>query len=124
MTIRILIIDDDDRTRKLFRKILEREKYEVTEACDGKEGIKLFRNEPADLVITDIIMPEKEGIETIMDLRKEYPEVKIIAISGGGRVEAGSYLEVAKKIGAAQTLAKPFTPDELLEAITNVLDKK
>lgn len=124
MAERILIIDDDERTRKLFRKILEKAEYEVSEAPNGKVGIRLYHEQPADLIITDIIMPEKEGIETIMELRKEFPEIKIIAMSGGGRIDAGSYLDIAKKIGASEVLTKPFTPDELLEAITKVLDKK
>lgn len=124
MAAHILIIDDDDRTRKLFRKILEREGYHITESSNGKMGIKMYREEPADLVITDIIMPEKEGIETIIDLRKEFPKVKIIAMSGGGHIGAESYLEIAKKIGAAKTLAKPITNDELIETIAEVLHKK
>ena len=121
MAQRILIIDDDERTRKLFRKILEKEAYEVIEASDGNEGIKIYRQDPVDLVITDIIMPEKEGIETIMDLRKESPDVKIIAISGGGLEEAEAYLEIAKKMGAAEALTKPIKNDELLNKIKDIL---
>jgi DNA-binding NtrC family response regulator len=121
MTTHILIIDDDERTRKLFRKILETEGYQVSEASNGNEGIKLFRKEPADLVITDIIMPEKEGIETIMELRKDFPDVKIIAMSGGGLVEADSYLEMAKKMGATEVLTKPIKNDELLKIIKDIL---
>jgi DNA-binding NtrC family response regulator len=121
MTTHILIIDDDERTRKLFRKILETEGYKVSEASNGNEGIKLFRKEPADLVITDIIMPEKEGIETIMELRKDFPDVKIIAMSGGGLVEADSYLEMAKKMGATEVLTKPIKNDELLKIIKDIL---
>lgn len=123
MAERILIIDDDDRTRKLFRKILEREAYEVLEAANGKEGINLYRRESADLVITDIIMPEKEGIETIMELRREFPDVKIMAMSGGGHVDAESYLDVAKKMGAAETLTKPASPEELLKTISKIFEQ-
>ena len=123
MTQRILIIDDDERIRKLFRKILEAESYEVIEASDGNKGIKLYRKDPTDLVITDIIMPEKEGIETIIELKKDFPDVKIIAVSGGGLVEANSYLEMAKKMGATEVLTKPIKNEELLEIISEILEK-
>ena len=118
---RILVIDDDRQVRTLLRMILEREGHEVIEAPDGKVGIELYRNEPADVVITDIFMPEKEGLETIMDLRREYPEVKLIAISGGGRLKPHEYLVVARKLGARFTLTKPFERDGLLEAVTGIL---
>jgi len=94
---RILIIDDDAQILKMLRQILEREKYHVTEASNGKEGLRLYRENPADLVITDIIMPEKEGIEIIIELKRDYPDVKIIAISGGGRINPEDYLDIAKK---------------------------
>ncbi len=93
----------------------------MLEACDGKEGIKVSSNSPADLVITDIIMPEKEGIETIIELRQMSPEMKIIAISGGGRIGAETYLNIAKKFGAAFTFAKPIDRKELLDAIQEIL---
>ena len=89
----ILIIDDDDQIRRVLRKTLERDGYDVADAPNGKEGIRLYRENPADLVITDIIMPEKEGIETIRELRRDFPEVKIIAISGGGRIGPDSYFK-------------------------------
>lgn len=119
---RILIIDDDDQVRTLLRMILEREGHEVIEAPDGEVGVELYRKEPADVVITDIFMPEKEGLETIMDLRLEYPEVKLIAISGGGHLKAHEYLHMARKLGAQLTLTKPFERDELLEAVTGILE--
>ncbi len=78
------------------------------EAPDGKVALWIYKEKPADLIITDIIMPEKEGIETIMELKREFPDVKIIAISGGGKGDAGQYLDMAKKMGADNTLAKPF----------------
>ena len=80
---RILIIEDDEHVRGMLRKMLERIGYDVFDAPDGKEGLDFYRNTPVDLVITDILMPEKEGIQTIMELRREFPDVKIIAISGG-----------------------------------------
>ncbi len=117
----ILIIDDDEDVRFLLRDILEREGHEVRDASNGKKGLKLQRESPADLIITDIVMPEKEGIETIMELHREFPEVKIIAISGGGRNRPESYLRAAKKLGAHKTLEKPFERKDLLKTIRDVL---
>ena len=82
---RILIIDDEEKFRKMLRQMLERAGHEVVEAPDGKEGVKLYREKLTDLIITDIFMPEKEGIQTIKELKRDFPEAKIIAISGGGR---------------------------------------
>ncbi len=118
---RILIIDDEAPVRDLLRQMLEKEGYEVVEAREGDIGIRLFRENPADLIITDILMPEKEGIETILELRKVFPQVKIIAISGGGRMRNLDVLPVAKAFGAVRTLAKPFERKELLEAVRAVL---
>ena len=120
---RILIIDDDIQILKMLRKTLEREGHEVIDAADGNKGLRLYREDPTDLVITDIVMPEKEGIETIIDLRREFPEAKIIAMSGGGQIEAESYLSMAKRLGAQRTLTKPFQNEELLEAIEALVDK-
>ena len=97
--------------------------YEVVAAADGNKGLRLYREDPTDLVVTDIIMPEKEGIETIIDLRREFPEVKIIAMSGGGHGKPDSYLHMAKGLGAQRTLTKPFGKKELLEAIGALEDK-
>lgn len=119
---RILIIDDDTQFRQMLRQTLERAGYEVVEAADGNEGIKLFREAPTDLVITDIIMPGKEGIETIIELQREFPDVKIIAISGGGRIEAEEYLGFAKKLKVAGTFEKLFDREELLEAIEELFE--
>lgn len=120
---RILVIEDDTKIRKMLRKMLERAGYEVNEASDGLEGLKLYREEPADLVITDIIMPRKEGLETIMDLRREFPEVKIIAISGGGRLSPQPYLEVAEGFGAMRVFSKPFDLEDLQRAISELLEE-
>ena len=116
----ILIIDDDTQFRLMLRRILEKEGYEVFEAADGKQGLTCFRNTQTDLVITDIIMPEKEGVETIVALRKEYPSVKIIAISGGGRNAPGDYLTLAKKLGAHVTMEKPLNRNYLLEEVKHL----
>ncbi|MES0446525.1 MAG: PAS domain S-box protein [Desulfobacterales bacterium] len=117
----ILLIDDDAQIRTMLRQILETEGYEVVDASNGKEGIRLYREDPADLVITDIIMPEKEGIEMIMELKKDFPDVKIIAISAGGQIDAEKYLRTAKMLGAKFTFAKPFERKELLDAVKEIV---
>lgn len=119
---RILVIDDDVVFRQMLRKVLERAGYETTEAADGKEGIELFREAPADLVITDIIMPEQEGIETIQELKRDFPGVKIIAVSGGGRLDPKEYLKTAEQFGAVRTFNKPFDREEFLDAIRELLE--
>ena len=118
----ILVIDDDETIREILRAILEREGYRVLEAPDGGEGLKQFTETPTDLVITDLIMPGKEGIETIRDLRRKFPGVKIIAVSGGGRIGPDSYLKMAKGVGALRTLSKPFDVTVLLKAVEEVID--
>ena len=118
---RILIIDDDPQILDMLRQTLEREGHEIVDASDGKEGLKLYRENPTDLIITDLIMPEKEGIETIMELRRDFPDVKIIAISGGGRLDPGQYLSMAKSFGAQYTFAKPVERKELLQAVEGLL---
>jgi CheY-like chemotaxis protein len=114
---RILIIDDDSQILDMLRQTLERDGHEVVDASDGKEGLILYRKNPTDLIITDLIMPEKEGIATIMELRQDFPDVKIIAISGGGRLEPGQYLSMAKSFGVQYTFAKPVEREDLLEAV-------
>ena len=112
---RILLIDDDDSVRTMLCLTLAHFGHTVIEARDGKEGLELFQNANVDLLITDIVMPEKEGLEVLMELRKRHPPVKIIAISGG------DYLHMAKLMGAAKVLAKPFSSNVLIEAIDELL---
>ena len=119
---KILVIDDDKNIRSLLRDFLERDGYEVTEAENGKIGLRLLRENGADLVITDLIMPEKEGIETIREIRRDFSDVKIIAISGGGVVGPETYLEMAKSMGAHRVFDKPFNLKEMSEAIRELLD--
>lgn len=121
---RILVIDDDEQIRFLLQQMLEQEGFEVDVAQDGRIGMMLHRKNPAELVITDIIMPDQEGLETIQQFRQEFPKVKIIAISGGGRIGPESYLVLAKKFGAMKTFVKPIDRDELLEAIQELLNPK
>ena len=118
---RIIVIDDDVQIRVLLKEILQQEGYEVVDAPDGLEGVRLYRENPADLVITDIIMPEKEGLEIIRELRTDFPEVKIMAISGGGRIGPEPYLQIAERLGAKSILTKPIERDELIGAVRMAL---
>ena len=118
---RILLIDDEDGVRSTARKILEMAGHEVLEARDGGEGIALFRSGHFDLVITDLYMPGKEGIETIQDLIAANDSVPILAMSGGGGYAGRGALLDAELLGAGRTLAKPFSPDELRAAVDELL---
>jgi YesN/AraC family two-component response regulator len=118
---RILIIDDEPQIRSMLKLMLERDGYEVVEAPDGVEGISVYRQNPADLIITDLIMPNKDGIGMIIDLKKEFPEVKIIAMSGGGLNKPDGYLKGAKKLGASCTLTKPIDREEILRVVAAIL---
>ena len=122
---RILIIDDSEEFRKVFRLLLEDAGYEVAEACDGDEGIKVYEQQPADLVVSDVIMPGKEGVQMMVELKRKYPEIKIFAMSGGGIEEPNGYLESARVVGGAlRTFAKPFSFKEMLAAIKEELEGK
>ena len=118
---RILIIDDEPQIRSMLRLMLERDGYEVVEAPDGMEGIRAYRRKPADLIITDLIMPNKDGIGMIIELQKEFPDVKIIAMSGGGLNKPEGYLKGAKKLGADCTLTKPIDREKMLRAVKNTI---
>jgi DNA-binding response OmpR family regulator len=118
---RILLIDDDDPVRRVLSQTMIRAGHTVIEASNGKEGLDLFKSAKADLVITDIVMPGTEGTEVLLELRKKNPPVKIIAISGGGRQGTADYLKVARHLGASKVLAKPFSGDELIAAISELL---
>ena len=117
----VLVIDDDPAMRSTLRRILERDGHEVREAEDGDRGIRTFRAQPTDIVITDVLMPGKEGIETIVELREEAPEVRILVISGGGSMRVEAMLDDATAIGADASLAKPFTIDQLRNAVAALL---
>lgn len=120
---RILVIDDEPSILLMIKKMLEREGYLVDTAIDGKEGLDLFEINKPDLIITDIIMPQKEGLEIILDLRKKHPGLKIIAISGGGRIHSEGYLPSAKLFGANLVFQKPLIKNEFLSAIAQLLKK-
>lgn len=120
---RILIIDDDEQVREMLRLFLECAGYEVLIAADGRTGMDLFRTHPARLVITDILMPEQEGLETIMELHKAYPDVSVIAMSGGGHLPPDQYLSIAVKLGAIRTFFKPVDCSVLLDTIREILNE-
>ncbi len=118
---RILIIDDEPTAIHLLRKILERDGYEVLEARNGQEGVELFQQHPCELVITDMVMPVKDGLQTILDLRNLVSDLPIIAVSGGGTISKERYLTVAGYLGRVITIAKPFTIEEISEAVETLL---
>ena len=118
----ILVIEDDPAILLAFKLLLELEGHSVVTARNGQVGIDVFRNDQADLVLTDMIMPVKDGLKTIMELEKEFPDIKIIAISGGGVIEAGRYLDLAEHIGVKQTLTKPVTKEQLINAVNEALE--
>ena len=118
--MKILIVEDDPQVRNSTAQILERAGYDICQAEDGEIGLSTFREEKPDIVILDIIMPNKEGIEIIPELRTIRPSSKILAISGGGRSNAQDYLTLADVIGADATLAKPFERVELLAIVTKL----
>ena len=120
---RVLVIEDDVEMRSMMMCTLDRAGYETIGACDGREGLASFRRSPADLIITDIFMPEMDGVETIIELRRDFPDARIIAVSGGGRLSSDDYLPFAEKLGARLTLRKPFSPPELLSAVDQVLSE-
>lgn len=115
--MKILVIDDDHLVRYTLSRILQRNGYDVVTASDGKRGMALLQNEPPAVVITDIIMPEQEGIDTIIQIRREHPGIKIIAISGGGRLRNIDFLEMAHSLGADDVIRKPFEAEELLSRL-------
>jgi len=124
MRKRVLIIDDMQAIRTRLRQSLEKAGYEVLETSNGREGLEALQAHSFDLVITDIIMPEMEGIETIMRIRKNYPAMRILAISSGGSHEKSKLLGMARRLGAHDTLAKPFTQEALLASVRRMLGEK
>ena len=117
----ILVIDDESQIRTLLKKVLEREGYTVSEAADGVEGCAEYKRRTPNLVITDLTMPEKNGLETIKELVADNPNIRIIAISGGGQRFPEYFLDKAAKEGARILLKKPFSNQELLTAVAKAL---
>ncbi len=116
---RILVVDDEEDARSVACSFLEDAGYETSEASNSVEAIEILKRVHCDLVLTDLVMPEKEGAETVMELRKTYPDIGIIAMSGV--VGAEFYLRAARMLGAGMTLLKPFTREELLDAVEGML---
>ncbi len=121
---KILIMDDCGDFRALLRDILVEAGYEVLEAADGNEGLQLYHRNPVSIVIIDMLMPEKDGIETIMELRKTSSHAKIIAISGGGHIPPTDYLDMARVAGVDYTFTKPIDLNILLSTIRQILDNE
>lgn len=128
---KIIVIDDEEDVRIVLKQVLERAGYEVSVASGGREGIDMLREEGADVVITDVIMPGIDGVSTVKEIREKFRNTKILVISGGGNVAPMSYepdaisttafLTSAKKAGADRTLTKPFDRQELIETIRELL---
>lgn len=117
----ILVIEDNENMLRMVTDLLSRSGYQVLTAVDGVEGMKMYHQDKPDLVLTDIIMPDKEGLEVIMELCRENPRPKIIAMSGGGMMEPRTYLALAEKLGADEILQKPFRPSDLLTMLKKLL---
>jgi len=118
---KILVIDDDELTRSMICHALKKAGFEVLEAANGNDGVQKAKDDKPDLVVTDILMPDKEGIETILEIQALDRNIKIVAMSGGGATKNMTFLEMAKKAGAKYTLSKPFKPSVLLEIIDRAL---
>lgn len=118
--MKILVIDDEVYIREGLKHLLDIEGHDTTIASDGREALYMIDKNKPDLVITDIIMPEKDGVEVICKAKEKYPNLKIIAISGGGRISAHDYLKIAKQLGANSILTKPFSSKELICEINKV----
>ena len=118
---RILVIEDDEGVRSTMRELLQRAGHAVIDAANGRDGAAIFKDNVVDLVITDMIMPEQEGVETIQQILADRPATRIIAMSGGGRAKYFGFLGVAKALGALHTLTKPFTRQQLLETVEQCL---
>jgi DNA-binding response OmpR family regulator len=119
--MKILIIDDDDLIRLTIKNSLKKLGCAVLEAENGNTGVALFKKEHPDLVITDMLMPDKEGLETISEIRAVNPKAKIIAMSGGGSSRNMAFLQLAQKMGASRVMSKPIKPDELLNVVKSLL---
>lgn len=114
----VLVIDDDDQIRRMIREALEQAGYVVQEARGGEEGLKRYRASPTDVVLMDILMPDQDGLESILALRQEFPSARVIAMTGGSDlIGIMNFLDVAKMLGACRTIQKPFELQTLLDAV-------
>jgi len=115
----ILIMDDDASVRTALKTLLQKEGHEITEAHNAAEGAKIYSTSAPDLIITDLLMPERDGVEALLELRSQYPNIKTIVISG----DAPEFLPIVEDLGAGRTIAKPFKNDEVLAAVKELLDE-
>ena len=120
---RILVVDDEEQIRQMLAQMLSREGYEVHTAADGEEGMRLVTRYAFDLIITDMIMPVKDGLKFIMELIRDYPDMRILAISGGGAIKAERYLTMAGYLGDIATLEKPFRREAILELVAKQFEQ-
>ena len=118
---RILIADDDPDIRETLRKLLQLKGHEVELAQDGLEASRKLDQEPYDLMVTDIVMPNREGLESIMEARERHPDLRLIAISGGGRERTEAYLRMAETFGAQAVFRKPFPPRDMLAKVDELI---
>lgn len=118
---RILVVDDEAAVRTAVGKILSRAGHDVLEAADGKTALTMYQNDPGDVIIMDIYMPEMDGIEATIRLKHEFPDVKIVAVSGGGYLDKAKILEREARLGALRTLAKPLHEQDILDAVSDAL---
>ena len=121
MKKRILIIDDDPEIRSILQRILAQAGFEVLTVASGEEGTRVFRQSPADLVIVDMVMPDKDGLETLMEIRRGFPSARVVAMSGAPRADVMDPLSVALKLGAVASLSKPFNPKDLVHFVRATL---
>lgn len=122
MMARILLVEDDDALRVMLKVLLTGAGHEVWEAADGTRICDVYQQQRFDLVITELVMPNVEGLEVIMELRRTDPNVRIIAMSGVGKGRDEEYLRIARKVGAQVTLSKPFGNEQFLEAVRSALE--
>jgi DNA-binding response OmpR family regulator len=120
---RILVIEDDDLLRRLLKAALSREGFQVLVAGNGAEGIKLYDQVPCELVITDILMPDQEGLQTIRELLHKNPDAIILAMSGGGKQVGVDVLDIARRFGATATMQKPFEVPDMLRLVKKLLER-
>ena len=123
MIKKILLVDDEESIRTMVRMVLGEENYSFDEASNGSEALSIMEEKPFDLIITDVIMPDCDGIELVTTVRKKLPDIKVIVMSGGGRVRADHYLDLAEKLGASRVFEKPFNTAELRETVSELLSE-
>ena len=121
LMIKILVIDDDELVKNMISSVLRKNNFEVVSASNGVEGVNVAKKVEPNIVLTDMLMPDKEGVETIIEVKQALPEVKVIAMSGGGQEKNMTFLQMAKKVGADCVLQKPFKPSDLVSMIKEMV---